>query len=309
MGPFEPCASYLTGKPVLGWRVGEWLENRCSRKVFHTGVPTLATDFSLGGLAWLPVGFSGLPLYALLRGTCRPSARRHAGTRCFPTHRPRATRLARSCGRSAWTARSPGHISTPLGRVESRAGRTQIGVFHPEDEALGRSHGGLSTKLHLSCDGRGCPPSVVVTSGQRHESTQLKEVLDAARVPRTGKGRPRKRLERLIADRGYSFPSCRRLLRRRRIPHTIPEPNNQQPARAPSGSATKVRPRGLPQAQLGGEVREPTQAVAGVATRFDENGGELPGCSGNRLADDLGSFVNHQAHSRPSRCYAGLLAI
>ena len=41
-------------------------------------MPTLATDFSLGGLAWFPVVFLGLPLYALLRGTCRPSpARRH----------------------------------------------------------------------------------------------------------------------------------------------------------------------------------------------------------------------------------------
>ena len=29
------------------------------------------------------------------------------------------------------------------------------GVSHPEDEALGRSRGGLTTKLHLACDGRG----------------------------------------------------------------------------------------------------------------------------------------------------------
>ena len=45
------------GKSVLGWWEGEWLENRCSRKVFHTGVPTLAIDFSLSGLASLPVVF------------------------------------------------------------------------------------------------------------------------------------------------------------------------------------------------------------------------------------------------------------
>src|SRR5215208_6918736 len=37
--------------------------NRYSRKVFHTGVPTLAIDFSLGGLASLPVVLPGLPLY------------------------------------------------------------------------------------------------------------------------------------------------------------------------------------------------------------------------------------------------------
>lgn len=77
METFEPCASYLTGKPVLVWRVGEWLENRCSRKVFHTVVPTLAFDFSLGGLALLPVVLSCLPLYALMRGTPRAEARDH----------------------------------------------------------------------------------------------------------------------------------------------------------------------------------------------------------------------------------------
>ncbi len=71
----------------------------------------------------------------------------------------------------------------------------------------------------------------MVTPGQRHESTQLEEVLDAVRVPRTGDGRPRKRPERLIADRGYSLPSCRRLLRRRGIPHVIPERKDQRERR------------------------------------------------------------------------------
>jgi transposase len=72
---------------------------------------------------------------------------------------------------------------------------------------------------------------VVLTPGQRHESTQLEEVLDAVRVPRIGDGRPRKRPERLIADRGYSFTSCRRLLRRRGIPHVIPERKDQRKRR------------------------------------------------------------------------------
>src|SRR5215218_3642813 len=77
MRPFGPSASYLTGKPVSDWRVGEWLVKRCSRKVFHAAVPTLAIDFSLGGLASLPVVLPGLPLYTLLRGTRRADARDH----------------------------------------------------------------------------------------------------------------------------------------------------------------------------------------------------------------------------------------
>jgi transposase len=40
----------------------------------------------------------------------------------------------------------------------------------------------------------------------------------------------------LVADRGYSYTTCRRLLRRRRITHTIPERSDQQAARARRGA-------------------------------------------------------------------------
>jgi hypothetical protein len=51
------------------------LGNWCSRKVFHTAVPTLASDFSLRGLASLPVALPGLSLYGLLRSIPRAEAR------------------------------------------------------------------------------------------------------------------------------------------------------------------------------------------------------------------------------------------
>jgi transposase len=73
-----------------------------------------------------------------------------------------------------------------------------------------------------------------VTAGQRHESTQLAPVLDAIRVPRR-RGRPRKRPARLLADKGLSYPRCRRLLRRRGIPHVIPERRDQAAQRAAKG--------------------------------------------------------------------------
>lgn len=110
--------------------------------------------------------------------------------------------------------------------------------MNPEDEALGRSRGGFSTKPHLACDGKGRPLSVVVPPGQRHGSTQLEGLLDGVRVARPAgrpgrPGRPRKRPERLIADRGYTFPRCRELLLRKRgIPHTIPERKDQRERRA-----------------------------------------------------------------------------
>ncbi len=75
---------------------------------------------------------------------------------------------------------------------------------------------------------------MVLTPGQRHGSTQLEGLLDAVRVPRAegSPGRPRKRPAHLLADRGYSFESCRGLLRRRGIPHTIPERKDQKERRA-----------------------------------------------------------------------------
>jgi transposase len=91
----------------------------------------------------------------------------------------------------------------------------------------------LTTKLHLACDGKGRPLSIVLTPGQRHDSPQLEPVLNAIRVPRPGgRGRPRKRPDHLIGDKGYSYPHCRRVLRRRGIPHTIPERDDQRARRA-----------------------------------------------------------------------------
>ena len=105
--------------------------------------------------------------------------------------------------------------------------------------------------MHLACDGKGRPLSVVLTPGQRHGSTQLEGLLDAVWVarPEGSPGRPRKRPEYLIADRGYSFPSCRELLRRRGISHTIPERKDQRerhagrPGRRPSFDREAYRKR------------------------------------------------------------------
>ena len=114
---------------------------------------------------------------------------------------------------------------------------------------------------------------MVVTPGQRHESTQLGVVLDTIRVARPdgSAGRPRKRPEHLIADRGYSLPRCRRLLRRRGIPHTIPERRDQRerragyPGRPPSFDPVVYRRRNVVERCV-----NRLKQWRGIATRYEK---------------------------------------
>ena len=39
-----------------------------------------------------------------------------------------------------------------------------------EDEKLGRSRGGFSTKIHIRCEGKGKPITFILSFGQRNES-------------------------------------------------------------------------------------------------------------------------------------------
>jgi transposase len=91
----------------------------------------------------------------------------------------------------------------------------------------------VSTKLHLRVEGGGRPLVILATAGQRHEAPLLPALLDAGAVKRTGpdgrpgRGRPRKRPDRLAADKGYSYPSIRAELRRRGIGVVIPTRSDQ----------------------------------------------------------------------------------
>jgi transposase len=68
--------------------------------------------------------------------------------------------------------------------------------------------------------------AVLLTPGQRHDSTQLEALLDAIRVPRQGVAvLGRARIIRLQIAATATI--CRRLLKQRGIAHTIPERSDQ----------------------------------------------------------------------------------
>jgi transposase len=148
-------------------------------------------------------------------------------------------------------------------------------------QALGRSRGGLSTKLHLIVDGNGLPLSLVLTGGHAGDNPQLSVLLDRLSVARPGPGRPRSRPEHLLADKAYSHPSTRRELRRRRIPHTIPERGDQKAQRAAKGStggrppafdAERYRHRNVVE-----RCFNRLKQWRGIATRYDKKAANYQG--------------------------------
>jgi transposase len=104
-------------------------------------------------------------------------------------------------------------------------------------ETLGRSRGGLSTKIHLAADSRARPLARVTSAGQRNDALGFEPVMARLRVARPGPGRPRTRPGRVLADKAYSSRGIRSHLRRRGIQTVIPEPADQARHRRRRGSS------------------------------------------------------------------------
>lgn len=108
----------------------------------------------------------------------------------------------------------------------------------PPDHALGRSRGGLTTKVHALSDPTCTPVLALLTAGQAGDNPMLAPLIEA--LAETGDD-----LDfRLLADKAYSHPSTRTYLRRRKIKHTIPERSDQIARRKAKGS-TGGRPPGF----------------------------------------------------------------
>jgi transposase len=68
----------------------------------------------------------------------------------------------------------------------------------------------------------------VASPGQHHECRSAAALLDRSAVKRPGRGRPRRRPDRVAGDKGFSYPHVRHDLRRRGIGAVIPTRKDQR---------------------------------------------------------------------------------
>jgi transposase len=88
----------------------------------------------------------------------------------------------------------------------------------------------LSTKIHALTDRLCRPLTVLLSPGQAGDNPYLKPLLAAHHAGDTA-------AFRLLADKAYSHPSTRAMLRAEKIAHTIPERSDQIKRRKAKGSA------------------------------------------------------------------------
>jgi transposase len=147
-------------------------------------------------------------------------------------------------------------------------------AHEPPDHAIGRSRGGLSTKIHQLVDGRKRPLVITVTAGQAADSPVLKFLLADLAVARPGPGRPRSRPEALLGDKAYSSRANRALLRSKRIKTVIPQRADEIGHRHRRGSAGGRPPAFDPVAYKNRNVVERSfndhKQWRGIATRYDK---------------------------------------
>jgi transposase len=79
-----------------------------------------------------------------------------------------------------------------------------------QNQAIGRSRGGLSTKIHIAVDALGHPLRLILTAGQVHEATQASLLIEGLT------------LISLIADKGYDNDGFRAELAAAEVDVVIP---------------------------------------------------------------------------------------
>ncbi len=138
-------------------------------------------------------------------------------------------RFARWCEKGLWTrlleyfADDPDMenliIDSTIVRAHPCAAGAPAARGGQANQALGRSRGGFTTKIHISVDGLGNPLRVRLTAGQRHDITQAPILTDGFEY------------EHLIADRSYDADDFIDLIQAQHAVPVIPPRANRRTPR------------------------------------------------------------------------------
>ena len=99
----------------------------------------------------------------------------------------------------------------------------------PDAQGLGRSRGGLSTKVHAATDALGNPVRLLFEPSQRHDATRSHELI-AGLGPET-----------VIADKGYDADHLHQAIRDAGAEPVIPAKSNRREQRPPDKTLYKER--------------------------------------------------------------------
>ncbi|MCC4607781.1 IS5 family transposase [Xanthomonas campestris pv. zinniae] len=119
-------------------------------------------------------------------------------------------------------ARSPAPIRPD--RLVSREHRWRMCPQPPGGQETGPNptdRGKLGSKRHVLTDARGVPLAILVSGANRHDSMLFEDLIDAVQPVGGLQGRPKKRPDKVHADKGYDYAKCRRALRQRGIQSRI----------------------------------------------------------------------------------------
>jgi len=91
--------------------------------------------------------------------------------------------------------------------------------------------GKSGSKYHILCDRNGLPLHVLASAANTHDSQLFVPLLETNPGVPHGRGRPRRRPDKLHADKGYDYRRCRSYLHRRGIGVRIARRGVEVPAR------------------------------------------------------------------------------
>jgi transposase len=129
----------------------------------------------------------------------------------------------RRCVGTAAPARARRALRSPVAGLVAWLHRRGIGAVEKGGELTGPNpvdRGKAGSKYHILCDANGLPLHALLSAANTHDSKLFEPLLEtnpAVRGRRGRPGRPRRRPEKLHADKGYDYRRCRAYLHRRGI--------------------------------------------------------------------------------------------